>query len=262
MLSLPPYFPAFDSDEYPQKVVALQLTGGEKEAETPFHHHRKCQLVMPVTGFVKCKISDAIWMVPQHCAVWIPSQVPHSNKISADANVCMLFIDPDVVSMPNKSCTISISPLLRELIVHLTQQDQHYLPTSQTARLADVLIEQLTTMPTEHFDFPIPVEPRLNAIALGLLATPSDRRTVGEWASLFAMSERTLARLVKQEIGLTFGKWRGQLHIVVALQKLASGNSVQRIADHLGYESVSAFITFFKKTLGRPPKQYMKGREA
>jgi AraC-like DNA-binding protein len=71
-----------------------------------------------------------------------------------------------------------------------------------------------------------------------------------------------LARLVKQEIGLTFGKWRGQLHIVVALQKLASGDSVQRIADHLGYESVSAFITFFKKTLGRPPKQYMKGREA
>jgi AraC-like DNA-binding protein len=262
MLPFQPYFPEFDSDEYPQKVVALQLTGGEQEAETPFHQHRKCQIVIPLTGFVKCKIADAIWMVPPHCAVWIPSHVPHSNKISADANVCMLFIDPDAIVMPDQSCTISISPLVRELIVHLTIQDQHYLPTSQTARLVNVLIEQLTTMPTEHFDFPIPVEPRLNAIALRLLADPSDRRTVSEWAEQFAMSERTLARLVKQEIGLTFGKWRGQLHIVVALQKLASGDSVQRIADHLGYESVSAFITFFKKTLGRPPKQYMKGREA
>ncbi|MGS0726242.1 helix-turn-helix domain-containing protein, partial [Shewanella sp. 0m-11] len=68
----------------------------------------------------------------------------------------------------------------------------------------------------------------------------------------------TLARLVKSEIGLSFGRWRGQLHIVLALQKLATGDSVQRIAEELGYESVSAFITFFKKTLGQSPKQYMK----
>ena len=75
------------------------------------------------------------------------------------------------------------------------------------------------------------------------------------------MSERTLARLVKQETGLTFGRWRGQLHLVLALQKLTTGDSVQRIADELGYESVSAFITFFKKTLGQPPKQYMKQKD-
>jgi len=75
------------------------------------------------------------------------------------------------------------------------------------------------------------------------------------------MSERTLTRLVKQEVGLSFGRWRGQLHIVLALQKLASGVSVQRIADELGYESASAFITFFKKTLGKSPKQYIKQQD-
>lgn len=256
-----PSLPEFDSDHYPQRVVALGLVGDKEDAETPFHQHRKCQLVLALNGFVKCKIDDAIWMVPPNCAVWIPSQVPHSNQISKNANVCMLFVDPDVEGMPVQSCTLSMTPLIRELIVHLTAQEQAYQQGSATDNLVGVLIDQLRIMPTQHYDFPIPAEPRLKSIANALIEAPQDRRTVAQWACEFAMSERTLARLVKSEIGMTFGRWRGQLHIVLALQKLASGDSVQRIAEELGYESVSAFITFFKKTLGQSPKQYMKHKE-
>lgn len=257
----PPSLPEFDSDNFPQTVVALRLIGEKEDAETPFHQHHKCQLVLALNGFVKCKIDDAIWIVPPDCAVWIPSQVPHSNQISKCADVCMLFVNPDVEGMPGNSCTLSVTPLLRELIIHLTAQEQDYEKGSSTDRLVMVLIEQLRAMQTEHYDFPIPSEPRLKAIATALMAAPEDRQTVAQWASQFAMSERTLSRLVKSEIGLTFGRWRGQLHIVLALQKLASGDSVQRIAEELGYESVSAFITFFKKTLGQSPKQYMKHKE-
>ncbi len=251
-------FPVFDSDAFPQDVVALSMSGGERDAETPQHQHRKCQLVIALSGYVKCKIADAIWMVPPNSAVWIPSQQWHSNLISSNANVCMLFVDPDVAGMPDKSCTLSITPLIRELTIHLTQQEQDYQAKSATANLVTVLIEQLRLMPTAHYDFPTPSEPRLRLIAAKLIQAPDDRRTVADWAKTHAMSERTLSRLIKQEVGLTFGRWRGQLHIVLALQKLASGESVQRIAEELGYESVSAFITFFKKTLGKSPKQYIK----
>ncbi|NRD72526.1 helix-turn-helix transcriptional regulator [Shewanella sp. VB17] len=251
----------FDFDAYPQKVVSYRARGGDYEAETPSHQHHKCQLVLALSGFVKCKIEDAIWMVPPHCAVWIPSQVAHSNHISSNAKVCMLFIDPDVDGMPEKSCTLSVSPLLRELIIHLSEQEQDYLSHTPTAKLVEVLIDQLQIMPTECFNFPTPTEPRLNTIATQLMDTPADRRCIREWATQYAMSERTFTRLVKQETGLTFGRWRGQLHIVLALQKLATGEAVQSIADELGYESVSAFITFFKKTLGKPPKQYMRLRD-
>jgi AraC-like DNA-binding protein len=37
---------------------------------------------------------------------------------------------------------------------------------------------------------------------------------------------------------------------------LASGASVQAVAGELGYESVNAFITMFKKALGTTPAQY------
>ncbi|WP_375087926.1 AraC family transcriptional regulator [Shewanella youngdeokensis] len=234
------------------------MSVSDREAETPLHRHHKCQLVVALSGFVKCVIDDAIWMVPPNCAVWIPSHQLHTNVVSSNAQVCMLFVDPDIDGMPANSCTLAISPLVRELIVHLTKQDQRYAFDSSTANLVKVLVDQLRLMPTEQYNFPIPADPRLKSIASKLVNTPGDRRTVAQWAKANAMSERTLARLIKQDVGLTFRRWRGQLHIVLALQKLASGQSVQLIAEQLGYESVSAFITFFKKALGKSPKQYMR----
>ncbi|MEX3628729.1 MAG: helix-turn-helix domain-containing protein [Burkholderia sp.] len=59
------------------------------------------------------------------------------------------------------------------------------------------------------------------------------------------------------ETGMSFGRWRRQLHIVVAIQKLSTGLSVQRVAAELGYESVNAFITMFKKVLGKTPGHYL-----
>lgn len=63
---------------------------------------------------------------------------------------------------------------------------------------------------------------------------------------------------VESETGLTFGQWRKQWQIIVALQSLAEGESVQRTAEALGYESVSSFISMFRKTLGSPPARYMR----
>lgn len=250
----------FDSDSYPQKAVALRLSGLTEDKEIPFHSHIKGQLVLTLSGFVRCNIENAIWLVPPNCAVWIPSQVIHSNIMSYDADTCMLFIDPDIVGLPSHACTLSISSLLQELIIRLTVIDQFYDPHSPTGRLVDVLIDELTMMPSEDFNFPIPRESRLNKIALAMLKNPGDRRTIRDWAFEYAMSERTLARLVKQETGLTFGAWRSQLHIVIALQKLLSGESVQIISEELGYESTSAFIAFFRKIFGQSPKQYIKLR--
>ena len=70
------------------------------------------------------------------------------------------------------------------------------------------------------------------------------------------MSERSLARLVVNETGLTFGRWRQQLHLILALRQLAAGTAVQRVAGNLGYDSVTAFITMFRKSLGQSPARY------
>jgi AraC-like DNA-binding protein len=59
---------------------------------------------------------------------------------------------------------------------------------------------------------------------------------------------------------MTFGRWRQQLHVLIALRLLSAGSSVQTVSQDLGYESPSAFIAMFKKSLGKPPARYLADR--
>jgi AraC-like DNA-binding protein len=85
---------------------------------------------------------------------------------------------------------------------------------------------------------------------------PSLRFTIEEWGARVGASNRTLIRLFQRETGMSFGRWRQQLHIGLALQRLASGQSVTNIAFDLGYESTSAFIAMFRRMLGTTPARY------
>lgn len=253
-----PYYPPppFDTDSPAQRTFAMPVDAADQDNESPTHCHHMGQLVLALRGGVTCSVAQGLWMVPPQCAVWIPGGVPHSNRVTANGRVCFLFVPADVPGLPAQCCTLAVTPLVRELLVHLA-----HLPTTEAAtpanrQLADVLVEQLTRMPTEHLHLPISQHPRLRQIADALNADPADRSTVAQWGKRVAMSERTLARLVQQEVGMSFGRWRQQLHIILALQRLSAGVSVQRTAEDLGYESVSAFITMFKKTLGKTPARY------
>ena len=70
-------------------------------------------------------------------------------------------------------------------------------------------------------------------IASRLAEDPSDRSTLAVWANRVALSESSLARLVVKETGSTFGRWRQQLHLIVANRELASGASVQQVSADL-----------------------------
>lgn len=72
------------------------------------------------------------------------------------------------------------------------------------------------------------------------------------------MSERNLARLIVKETGLSFRQWRQQLQLIMALQGLVKGDTVQKVAHTLGYDSTTAFITMFKKGPGKR-RRYIAG---
>jgi AraC-like DNA-binding protein len=59
-----------------------------------------------------------------------------------------------------------------------------------------------------------------------------------------------------KETGMTFGKWRQQLRLLHALKELAAGKPVTSVALEVGYESPSAFIAMFRRTLGTTPFRY------
>ena len=107
-----------------------------------------------------------------------------------------------------------------------------------------------------------PVEAKLRQIAVAMATDPSDRATIDQWARRMAVAPRTLTRALQRETGMSFGRWRQQLHILIALQRLGQGASVQTVALELGYEGASAFVTMFRKALGKPPARYLAERRS
>ncbi len=248
--------PFFNPDTGSQWTYAMRVHADENDQESPPHRHAMGQLVLSLQGGVTCSVPQGLWMVPPQCGVWIPGGVPHSNRVTQNGRVCFLFVPPDAPGLPEQCCTLAISSLVRELVAYLADLPPEETATAPNRKLAEVLVDQLARMPAEQLHLPISEHPRLREIAEALHADPADRSTVAQWGRRVAMSERTLARLIRQELGMSFGRWRQQMHIIQALQRLSAGVSVQRTAEDLGYESVSAFITMFRKTLGKTPARY------
>lgn len=231
--------------------------------ETEVHSHRKAQLLLTLSGIVTCEVDNSAWIVPPDCAVWIPGGSSHSLKASGKLKIYGVFVDPEVTAaMPSKCCTIRVSPLLRELLLHTASFPALYDMAGPEGRLVEVLLDQLMAAPHENLHFPVPHDARLRKIAAAMQAAPAEHLTVAEWGHRVGASERTLARILRAEAGMSFGRWRQQLHVLRALQHLAEGAAVQVVAQELGYESASAFITMFRKAMGKSPARYLAERES
>lgn len=247
----------FDPDSSPLPAQAFRIRVAESVKEIPFHQHRKGQLIVALHGGITCEVEQAMWMVPTQYAVWIPGSMPHSNRATTNARICFLFIEPGALTMPDQCCTLKISPLVRELILHLAQNPHDEDDTPARRRLVQVLFDELPHQPVEQLRLPMSHHPKIRLIAERLAKDPQEKRTLAQWASQLAMSERNLARLVVKETGLNFRRWRQQLQLIIALRLLIGGATVQQVADALGYESTNAFITMFKKALGTTPGRYL-----
>ena len=119
-------------------------------------------------------------------------------------------------------------------------------------------LDQLRSLPIAPLHLPLPTDSRLRKITERLRRNPGEQRTLSQWAALAHVSERTLGRLFRQELSMSFGEWRQQARLLASLERLALGESVTNIALDLGYEGPSAFIHMFRCALGTSPGRYFR----
>lgn len=249
-------------DDIPRPIVAAGLNRGTSSWELPEHQHRKCELIYTVRGILTCEAGGSLWTVPPQCALWIPANTPHKARSFGEVEFHVLLVDPNAgINLPRDCCTVSVSPLLRELLFRARQFQPLYPMDGPEARLVPVILDELNAAPAESARLPLPSDPNLRRLTDMMIADPASKASLAEWAKRSALSERTLSRRLSHEIGMSLGRWRRQLHVTLALQRMVSGESVQMVALDLGYESASSFITMFKKTLGKPPARYLSERD-
>ncbi len=240
-------------------AVGLTLASGGLESES--HAHREAQIMVLVRGELTCESAGALWIVPPGSALWIPPSVTHRIRARAPLEGYTVFLRPRAApNLPKDCCSVSVTPLFRELLFRLVTRPADYDRKGPDAKLVSVLLHELLTVSVENHCLPMPKDPRLCRLVDAMTADPAKDATAKEWAKQVGVGDRTLNRLLVEETGLTFGRWRRQLHVILAIQKMSRGATVQRVALELGYESASGFVTMFRKTLGVAPARYMAAR--
>jgi len=253
-----------EPDDVARMVVCYGIAS-EKigKIELDMHRHAKSQIMLVQRGALSCQMENGLWVVPPRSAIWIPGGALHGIKATGALEGYSAFVAADVdARLPAVCCTVSVTPLLRELLCRAASLPIFYDESGANARLIAVLLDEIAVAEVEDLHLPMPSDPRLRALVDLMMATPSERGTLGGWAKRVGLSERTLVRLISRETGMSFGRWRQQLGVILAVQWLAGGASIQQVAADLGYESVPSFVTMFGKTLGISPGKYMTERHS
>ena len=222
-----------------------------------WHDHGVHQLAYPITGVLQVSTSRGAWVVPPNRAVWIPAGMPHSHQAHGPTELRSLIFDvavnPLAVDVPT---VLAVSPLLREVIRALT--DNEGLTGEHRYHLEGVALCELREVEALPLWLPTPADPRLVRLCEMLAEDPADQRTLGQLGHEVGAAERTLSRLFREQTGITFPQWRGQLRLHQALKLLATGLPVTRVAADCGYRSPSAFIEAFRAAYGTTPGRYVR----
>jgi AraC-like DNA-binding protein len=225
------------------------------------HTHDWHQLIYASEGVMWVQTVQGDWVVPPNRAIWVPAGVEHSIEMTGSVFVQTLYLAMALShSLPSRCCAVNVSPLLRELIRHIVNLGPLDPSDPARSRVIAVLVDQLNAMSTIPLQLPWPADERARRAAAWLRAHPEDPGVLKQVARKVSLGVRTLERLFRKETGLTFGKWRQQLRLLHALRLLAAGQSVTTVALAVGYDSPSAFIAMFKRTLDVTPRWYFASR--
>lgn len=225
----------------------------------PPHRHERAQLVYASAGVMQVSAEAGTWIVPPERAVWVPARMTHAVTAHGRLEMRTLYVSPEAAErlMPT-CCVVSVTPLLRELILRAVTLPPHYEEASAEGRVMALILDEIRALPTAPLHLPQAHDPRLVRVTEALSKNPGDERTLADLAKQAGASPRTLARLFVKETGLTFGAWRQRARLLQALTWLAEGRAVTTIALDLGYDSPSAFIAAFKRSFGVTPAKYFK----
>lgn len=249
----------------PSRQRPVRVRTRNMPADTHFepHRHAWAQLAYCSTGIVQVTAStpeEVTYIVPPSRAVWIAPGALHTINVLEAAEFRTLYIDASARPPGWNNCRVLVvSPLLRE-IIHALDSPREALSVAREQLLTGLVLDELTRADTQALGVPMPNaqtgDKRLRALCEAVLRVPSERATLAGWAADMGASERTMARLFREELGTSYQQWRQQAILAHALPLLARGTPVSQVAAASGYASDSAFSAMFKAAMGQSPSHF------
>ncbi|NDK91737.1 AraC family transcriptional regulator [Gordonia desulfuricans] len=241
---------ASDDGTLSPTVTAVERhPGGHRIAR---HHHARHQLVYPGSGLVEVTTDAGTWVAPSDRAIWVPAHSWHEHRFFGRTEFHCVAFDPDVNPFPDDGPqVVAVSALVRELVIACSQAVE---PLDDAGlRLRAVLVDQLRPCGETALWLRSPVDERLRQACAIVTDDLTQSHSLAQLGRRVAAGERTLSRLFRDDLGLTYPQWRTQVRLHRALILLADDVAVTDVAHLCGWATPSAFIDTYRRTLGHTP---------
>lgn len=226
--------------------------------DEPWRAYSRARLIHVSAGVLTVRTETVRWVVPPGHALWLMANVQHYLSAAEPVQFHSLYADADAAPLPAQGVALALDPLA-EALLGAAVDLPHDKPLDEPAeRLLQVLLDRLSGLPAAPLSLHWPQDPRIQRMADALSANPAEPAVLDDLARAAGVTARTAARLFVKETGQTFGQWRQQLRLLVALEHLGAGESVTQVALEVGYNDVSSFIAVFRDAFGDTPARYFR----
>ncbi|NML97620.1 helix-turn-helix transcriptional regulator [Paraburkholderia sp. RP-4-7] len=247
---------AFDPDGVERSVFVVDER--HEAIDESWRAYRRARLIYVSVGVLTVRTESGRWVVPPGHALWLTANTLHCLTAGEPVRLYSLYADADAAPLPTQSGALVLNPLAAALLSAAADLP-HDQPFDEPAeRLLQVLLDRLSGLPAAPLALNWPRDPRIQRIAELLNANPAEPAVLDDLATAAGVTARTAARLFVKETGQTFGQWRQQLRLLVALERLGAGASVTQVALEVGYSDVSSFIAVFRDAFGDTPARYFR----
>lgn len=242
----------------------------EPDTDIAPHSHPWAQVAIAASGVARITVADATYLVPAWRAIWIPPGIEHIVSVVEAAELLTVYVLPqDGRAAPvaasasdwQRCRVLEVTPLLRELMLRLDTADDSHAPRdaawlARERRVSELVLDELDHAAPVRLGIAMPADKRLRALCRSVLENPQRHATLAGWANEAGASERTIARLFRDELDTSFGAWRQQVLLGRALTLATQGKPMGLIAADLGYASASAFSAMVRRSVGVPPSRF------
>lgn len=243
------------SDALPTQLY-LRTTLMPNDAIFPAHTHSWGEFVYSYNGVVQLMVEEERYLVPPQYGIWVPPYKGHVGISRREVLQSSLYVANELCgALPDRPQALLVSPFMRSILDHARGFSGDFR-SEKHLRLLRVLLDELTETPRAGTFLPASEDAVVKKILHYLEQHPEDNRSVAELAQEADITERTLARKCRQDLGIPLTEWRNRLRVVKATAMIEEGKTVEKIAHEFGYSSASAFIAMFKKMTGVTPGRY------
>lgn len=217
-------------------------------------------LIYGIEGLFLLETELASWRLPPSRIAWVPAGTMVRATTIRQVRGTSVFFRPDFVhDVPSVLRVFSASPVVREMIKHArrwTVESQESDEGRERFFLTLLDLCRVQMKADGQLSLPKAVSEDLTKVLDYTRAHLAEALQVEDVARIAAMSPRTLMRRLNAEVHMTWGQYLQRARMLRAMEHLARGMTVTEAALEVGYSSIPAFSTAFRKLTELTPTEY------